>query len=255
MARSKKGARISPQPPQFIPALLPCNVPTQRSPIARDQAEKRILIMRAGAFGDILMGTPLLAALRRAYPTAYITWLAEHTACGAIEANPYVDEVIVWNGGFWTRTLRKLNYPKWLFSALRFRQRLRKRAYDIFISFQPEEWPLLARNTGASTRIGIFDTFARHYGAPYQGDNARLYTHAYQQPHLPAHRVDQYFLTLDALGLPKDDLATAHEPGLHRRGCRVCGTFSARAGLGSRRVALRRAGSFYHLADQMLVAR
>ncbi len=158
--------------------------------------------MRVGAFGDILMGTSLLAALRQSYPNAHITWIAEYTEVQAIDANPYIDEIVRWDGSYWKRMVRKLQYPAWLMRVMQMQKILHQNQYDIFISFQPEEWPLLARGTGAALRVGIFDTFRRYYRAEKTSGNTRLYTHAYAYPNLPDHRIDQYLLTLQALGLP-----------------------------------------------------
>ena len=197
--------------PEFIAPLTPCNVPVRRCPVAREQASKRVLIMRLGSYGDVLMGTPLLAAIRNAWPDAHLTWMVEHNARQAVDANPYLDEVIVWEGGFWKDMLSerwkkmftkgRLLGVRWLFHALRFRGRLRGNRYDIFISFQPEEWPLLVNGTGALVTVGVFDTFREHYRATTTSPHTRRYKHAFTFPHVPAHRTDQYLLALGALGL------------------------------------------------------
>ena len=171
--------------------------------------------MRTGAFGDILMGTTLLRHLRRRWPDCHLTWLVEHSERQAIDANPFIDETLIWNGRYWSRALRRrestlkrsqfgLLSPPTLLRALRFHNALRAKRYDIFLSFQPEEWPLLTQYVGASVRIGIFDTFARYYGAPYEGTNPYLFTHSYIAPARAEHRIDQYLLSLEALGIPDD---------------------------------------------------
>jgi ADP-heptose:LPS heptosyltransferase len=190
------------QAPEFHQPLVPCNIPLHRCPVPRESAAKRILIMRVGAFGDILMGTPLLAALRQAYPDAHLTWIVEHSEVQAIDANPYIDEYLRWDGAFWKKMLRRGLYPLWLARALAFQKQLRDRRYDVFVSFQPEEWPLLVRGADAAITVGVFDTFRRYYRATRTSANTRLYTHPYAYPDLPDHRIDQYLLTLKALGLP-----------------------------------------------------
>lgn len=189
--------------PEFLPPLTPCNIPPMRCLVSREQASHRILIMRLGSFGDILMGTPLLTALRRAYPNAHITWIAEHTGMQAIDANPYVDEILRWDSSYWKRMVRNLQYPLWLTRILQMRNTLHRNRYDIFISFQPEEWPLLARGAGASTTIGVFDTFRQFSGTKKTSFYAKRYTHAYTYADLPEHRTDQYLLPLEALDLPR----------------------------------------------------
>ena len=197
-----------PKPPQFISPLLPGNLLVRRCPVPREQASKRILILRLGAFGDILMGTPLLAALRQAYPEAHLTWGVGALEREAIDTNPFIDEVLIFEGGYWKRMVRTLNYPLWVFRMLVFRRDLHRQGYDIFVSFQPEEWPLLTLGVGASLSVGIFDTFKRFHGKSRNPHFRRFYTHPYDAPELAAHRTDQYLLTLDALGLPP----TPNEP-------------------------------------------
>ena len=197
--------------PEFIAPLTPCNLSVRRCPVPREQASKRILIMRLGSYGDVLMGTPLLGALRSAYPEAHLTWIVEHTAREAIDANPYIDELVIWEGGFWKDLLserwrkmlnkRRLLGLRWLFQAFRFSLRLRQGRYDVYISFQPEEWPSLTYATGAAHRIGVFDTFRQFYGDAATSAYTRLFTDVFRFKDLPLHRTDQYLLPLNALGV------------------------------------------------------
>ncbi len=192
-------------PPEFVLPFTPSNIAVNRCSVPRAAASHRILIMRLGAFGDILMGTPLLAALRSAYPDAHLTWLVERNAREAMDANPHIDELILWKSSYWRKMLRKgsrLLSPVWAWRAAGFRRLLAQKPFDVFISFQPEEWPLLTPDIGAAKSIGVFDTFRQFYGHTHASPHARLYDTAYAFPHLPAHRTDQYLLPLEALGLP-----------------------------------------------------
>lgn len=198
--------------PRFTPPLTPLNVPIQRCAVPRDAASKRILIVRLGSHGDILMATPLLAALRGAYPDAHLTWIVEQSAADSLAANPHLDELLVWDSNFWRGMMRahglKILTPKrflglpWLFQALRMSLQLRARHYDTLISLQPEEWPTLLPGTGAATTIGVFDTFRQFSGATKTSPYAGRYTHAYTYADLPEHRTDEYLLPLQALDLP-----------------------------------------------------
>ncbi len=196
-----KRIRSKPLPPQFSAALPPENFPMRRCPVGREEAEVRILIMRLGAHGDILMGTPLLSALRTHYPQAHLTWLVEYKERGAIEANPDLDEVLLWDSSYFKRFLRRGNFPLWLLRVWQLRAELWRRRYDVFISLQPEEWPLLLRGVGAATTIGVFDTFRQFAGADKTSRYVKFYTHAYTLPNLPEHRTDQYLLPLQALNV------------------------------------------------------
>jgi predicted lipopolysaccharide heptosyltransferase III len=188
-------------PPRFEVPLAPCNLPVSRCTVSREAASRRILIMRLGAYGDILMGTPLLAALRAAYPDAYLTWMAGPTETQAIDANPYIDEVIVWDGAYIRSAWRHGRVGPAIVRSVSLLRELRRRRYDAFISLQPEEWPLLLRAVGAAQNIGVFNTFARHWGEERNPHYQTLYTQAYSRPEL--HRIDQYLAVLEAFGLPK----------------------------------------------------
>src|SRR5690349_6981929 len=53
----------------------------------------RIVVMRAGAIGDTLMVTPLVRALRRTFPEAYLGFICSHAAYDVLRTNPHLDEV------------------------------------------------------------------------------------------------------------------------------------------------------------------
>ena len=187
-------------PPRFLTPLIPVNLPVRRCPVSRDAASKRILILRLGAYGDILMATPLLASLRESYPEAHLTWMAGPTEFQSVDANPYLDELIVWDGAYIRSAWRHGRIGPAVVRALSLWRDLRRRRFDLFISLQPEEWPLLLRASGAAQTIGIFNTFARHWGEERNPHYRKLYTHSYSRPDL--HRIDQYLAVLEALGLP-----------------------------------------------------
>jgi ADP-heptose:LPS heptosyltransferase len=198
--------------PKYVELMTPCNLTIERCSVPRKDAILRILIVRLGSHGDILMATPLLSALRRAYPNAHLTWIVEQSAVGSLAANPYLDELLVWDSNFWRGMIRahglKILTPKrflglpWLFHALRMAAQLRGRHYNTLISLQPEEWPTLLPGTGAATTIGVFDTFRQFIGASQTSPYASRYTVAYTYDDLPEHRTDQYLLPLRALSLP-----------------------------------------------------
>lgn len=59
--------------------------------------EKRILIVKLAAIGDVLRTTPLLAGLKRAYPRSYITWVVDKEALPLLKNNPLIDRLLAFD--------------------------------------------------------------------------------------------------------------------------------------------------------------
>ncbi len=110
----------------------------------------KILLIRLRQIGDVVFTTPAVAAIRRRFPDAHITYLVEHAAAPVVRHNPHLDEVIVAER---PRGLRRLLYD------LRLARRLRAAGYDLVIDFHggPRS-ASLTWATGAPQRIG--------YGVP-----------------------------------------------------------------------------------------
>lgn len=82
--------------------------------------EARILILKPSALGDIVHALPLLASLRKSFPSRFIAWGVKEKFSELLEKNPYLDEVIVWKErGFW-----------------KFVREIKKRRFDIVLDLQ-----------------------------------------------------------------------------------------------------------------------
>lgn len=70
---------------------------------------KTILVLKIGAIGDVLMSTPLLHALRNAYPHARIIYAVGKWSKAVLENNPNVDEVMDFDDPIiWRRDLKAI---------------------------------------------------------------------------------------------------------------------------------------------------
>jgi predicted lipopolysaccharide heptosyltransferase III len=96
--------------------------------------------------GDVVFTTPAVAALRRRFPSAHITYLVEAAAAPIVRHNPHIDELIVAER---PRGVRRIVYDVGL------ARRLRARRFDVVVDFHGgprSAW--LTRATGAPERIG-----------------------------------------------------------------------------------------------------
>ncbi|MCK4519373.1 MAG: glycosyltransferase family 9 protein, partial [Candidatus Omnitrophica bacterium] len=86
---------------------------------------KRILIVRTDRIGDVLLSTPVIKALREAYPESRIAFMLRPYTREIVEGNPYLDEVIVYD---------KYGKDRGIFAGLRFASFLKKKKFDaVFI--------------------------------------------------------------------------------------------------------------------------
>lgn len=116
----------------------------------------RLLILKPCCIGDVIFATPLLSALRRAYPHAEIDWAVGTSANGVIRTHPALRQTL--------DTGVLANPAKSLRGMLRLVQILRNRRYDAI--FVPDRSPLLglaALLSGIELRVGL-DSSGRGFG-------------------------------------------------------------------------------------------
>ena len=114
----------------------------------------KILLIRLRLIGDVVFTTPLLRALRRAYPDARIAYLVEREAAPVVEHNPHLDEVIVAPR---TRGVRRI------VDDLALGLRLRRERFDLVLDLHGgprSAW--LTWASGAPERIG-YDITGRRW--------------------------------------------------------------------------------------------
>lgn len=89
--------------------------------------EKRVLITKLGALGDLVLAVPSFRMIRRRFPEAHLALLVDSKLIPLMERCPYLDELICFN-----RKNQKQPWKQILSSS----KKLRSESFDISIDFQ-----------------------------------------------------------------------------------------------------------------------
>ncbi|MCS7080724.1 MAG: lipopolysaccharide heptosyltransferase I [Chloracidobacterium sp.] len=92
-----------------------------------------ILIVKLSSIGDVVHAMPAVAALRRAFPAARLTWVVERVAAPLVLDAPGLDEVVVLDTRRWRRRWRARETYVQLATCL---TALRRRPVDAALDFQ-----------------------------------------------------------------------------------------------------------------------
>lgn len=164
---------------------------------ARDPrgAGPRVLLVRLSAIGDVVMATPLAAAVRRTWPQAYLAWLVEPPADALLRHNPAIDEVIGWPRREWVALARRGRFVALARQASALRRRLRERRFDLAIDLQgllkSGAWVWLS---GAPERVGLGS----------REGTRRLMSRTVERSGPPGRISREYLHLAQALGLQTD---------------------------------------------------
>jgi len=184
---------------------------------------KRVLIVRLDRIGDVLLSTPVIKAIRDAYPDTYIAMMVRRYAKDILEGNPYLDEVIIYE-----KTGRERN----LAGNLSFLNSLRRRKFDVAFLLHPtRRTHAVTALAGIPHRIGYGKKWGflltekiphtKHYGLKHEIDyvlDILRYTGLEPKdktPYMPVNpasedRAEELFRES---GIAKGDLCVAMNPG------------------------------------------
>ena len=153
----------------------------------------RILIIKPSSLGDVVHALPTVAALRRRFPSARITWLVKREWAAALEGNPHLDEVLALD-------LSPKGWP----AAWR---AVRAGRFDTVLDLQGLlRSALLGWVSGAPVRIGFANG---REGSPW------FYTERVPVPSPSMHAVDRYLLTAKYLGADPGEVKPSDFPLPH----------------------------------------
>ena len=117
---------------------------------------RRILIVRLGAIGDVVRTLPVLAPLRRIFPDASISWIAEEGPASLLSGHALLDEVIVLPRQILSREITEPStfFPA-LFDVCDIASGLRSRRFDIALDFHGTlKSGVVSKASGAPVRWG-----------------------------------------------------------------------------------------------------
>ncbi len=145
---------------------------------------KRIVLILPCCIGDVILATPTLMALRRAYPQAHITWAVGTWSKGVIEHHPLLDAVI--DTGSQALPVKSVG------GFFQFVRQIRSGHFDLAVSLVRS--PLMSAAlllSGIPNRAGL-DSSRRGFGYTIR---------APIDPNQPRHEADIYLDVPRALGL------------------------------------------------------
>jgi len=63
-----------------------------------DPVQRRLLLVKLAAMGDVLRTTSLLPAIHRRWPASHLTWVTAPDSVPLLEGNPHIDRVVAYRG-------------------------------------------------------------------------------------------------------------------------------------------------------------
>ena len=148
----------------------------------------RILIVNPFGIGDVLFTTPLVRAVRRAFPTAYLAYLCNRRTQDILRTNEHLDELFIYEKdelvGLWKR-------HKWeaIVSLVNLIRRIKQQRFGLVIDLSlGERYSFLLALVGVPRRIG-FDFHHR----------GRFLTHRFAMDGYQDRHVVEYYRWLLAM--------------------------------------------------------
>jgi heptosyltransferase I len=155
---------------------------------APDRAAPRVCLVMLSALGDVVHALPVVTAIKRHAPATRLTWILQPGPAALVRGHPAVDDILLFE--------RRRGWP-----GLRdLRRELRTRPFDLVLDLQPYfKAGLITAFTQAPVKLGLDRRRAR--------DLNWLFTTHRIPPRPLGHIQDQFLEFLDAIGVPRGELA------------------------------------------------
>jgi len=148
-------------------------------------SRKRILVIKLKQPGDVLVSTPVIAALKEAWPESQLTYLVPKGTEAMVADHPGIDGLMVVDrrGATWGETLR-------------FLRKLRQGRFDLVLELSGgDRGAFYTFLTGAKERLGFANP-----GQPFW-QRRGCFTRLLPRPPVKMHMVDQNLAAVRALGI------------------------------------------------------
>ncbi|MEA2013894.1 MAG: glycosyltransferase family 9 protein [Thermodesulfobacteriota bacterium] len=156
-----------------------------------------ILIVKLSAIGDVVHTLPSLAALRKLYQKADITWVVEEASSDIISNHTDLDRIIVSRRKRWVGNLKKFHKIKTTIADIRlFIKTLRGRRYDLVIDFH---------GLFKSSMIVLLSGGKRKLGYDSMQELSGLFLNERIPENMEKHAVDRYLDFISYLGADTDN--------------------------------------------------
>src|SRR2546422_3194113 len=109
-----------------------------RSANAHVPAVPRILLIRPDHLGDMVLTTPVLAALKSRLPNAHLTMMVGPWSSEIVARHPAIDRLITCSFPGFQRAAQRILTPYILLFQIA--QQLRRGRYDLAINLRPDFW-------------------------------------------------------------------------------------------------------------------
>jgi len=150
-----------------------------------------ILIVKLSAIGDVVHTLPSLAALRKLYPAAHITWAVEEAAADLLCGHPHLDRVLVSKRKSWLHRMADGHIVESFWEMKSFLRELRDRPYDLVIDFH---------GLFKSASIVLLSGGKRRLGYDSMQEMSGLFLNEKIPEDLTKHAVDRYLDFVSHLG-------------------------------------------------------
>ena len=106
---------------------------------------KRILLIRTDRFGEFILNTPLIRAIKEKFPSSYLGIMVNPMVKGIVKGSPYIDEIMIYDK----------KAMQGFFKSLKFVSEIRKKKFDLAVILNPKKkFNIIAFLAGIPIRLG-----------------------------------------------------------------------------------------------------